>query len=394
MAKPKSWILTDVEKNIWQETFFVGHDELGVSDCTVSKQTLRGGLRDGVDLVEVTNGDLSFSVLPTRGMGIWRGSYQGMALGWDAPIKGPVHPKFLNLLDRGGLGWVQGFDEWIVRCGLDSNGAPGEDSVLDNNGNPMTVNLTLHGKIANLPAHYVEIQADPDAKTVSVIGEVDESALFFPCLRLKTSITTTPVSNRLTIADEVSNLKAVPSELELLYHCNFGGPFLDRNAKLLVPIVEAAPRDSRATAGIKELDTYLPPTAGYVEQVYFYDLAEDRTHQTLAALRNASGDKAVVLRYNKSQMPCFTQWKNTAALKDGYVTGLEPGTNYPNKKRFERDKGRVLRIEPNRSYRCELTVEICNSREQVAAVEAEVAKLQAGIEPAIHQRPHSKFSLT
>ena len=81
MAKPKSWVLTDVEKNIWTETIFVGHEELGVPDCTVSKRTLRGGLRDGVDLVEVTNGDLSFSVLPTRGMGIWKGSYRGSSVG-------------------------------------------------------------------------------------------------------------------------------------------------------------------------------------------------------------------------------------------------------------------------------------------------------------------------
>ena len=31
------------------------------------------------------------------------------------------------------------------RCGLDSNGAPGEDVIVDNNGNRVSVDLTLHG---------------------------------------------------------------------------------------------------------------------------------------------------------------------------------------------------------------------------------------------------------
>ena len=40
-------------------------------------------------------------------------------------------------------------------------------------------------------------------------------------------------------------------------------------------------------------------------------------------------------------LPCFTVWKNTAAVEDGYVTGLEPAINFPNFKSFERQQGRV-----------------------------------------------------
>ena len=392
MAEPKRWVLTDVDRNVWVDSIFLGHDELGVPDCTVSKRTLGGGLCDGVDLIEINNGELSFSVIPTRGMGIWRGNYRGMSLGWDSPIRGPVHPQFIHPMERGGLGWLYGFDEWIVRCGLDSNGAPGEDIVLDNNGNPMPVQLTLHGRIANIPAHYVELKADRERKTVSVIGHVDEVALFCPGLRLQSTISTTALSNRLTISDEIVNLKGTPSELELLYHCNFGGPLLDGGARLLAPFSELAPRDPRATEGVGEADSYLPPTAGYIEQVYFYDLAARPDNETVVALRNAAGDKAAVLRYDKSQLPCFTQWKNTAATVDGYVTGLEPGTNYPNAKKFERQRGRVVGIEPGDSYRCGLTVEICDNRQQVAAIEKEIVGTLGGRPSTIHPRPVAKFS--
>ena len=184
MPNLNSWILTDVGNNVRKESLFLGHDDLGVADCTVSKTSLKGGLREGVDLVEVTNGNLTFSVLPTRGMGIWKGSYKGIPIGWKSPIQGPVHPMWVDEVDRGGLGWLKGFDECIVRCGLDSNGAPGEDVIIDNNGNAVSVDLTLHGKIANLPAHYLEVIADSKSGLVSIIGEVDESSLFLPGLRL------------------------------------------------------------------------------------------------------------------------------------------------------------------------------------------------------------------
>jgi len=392
MPNLNSWILTDVGKNVRKESLFLGHDDLGVADCTVSKTSLKGGLREGVDLVEVTNGNLTFSVLPTRGMGIWKGSYKGIPIGWQSPIRGPVHPMWVDEVDRGGLGWLKGFDECIVRCGLDSNGAPGEDVIIDNNGNAVSVDLTLHGKIANLPAHYLEVITDSKSGSVSIIGEVDESSLFLPGLRLRSRIKTTSGSNRLTIEDEIINLKATPSELELVYHCNFGQPFLEEGSKLLVPTKEAAPRDARAVEGILQIDEYMAPTPGYVEQVYFYDLAEDSDHRTLVSLKNSAGDKAIALRFSKSELPCFTQWKNTTAMTDGYVTGLEPGTNYPNLKRFERENDRIIRLDPGESYRCQLILEVCDNHEQVEALEAEIDNIQSKARPVIHSKPQAKFS--
>src|SRR2546425_4718770 len=34
------------------------------------------------------------------------------------------HPKLINLQARGGLGWLDGFNEWLCRCGLENNGQP------------------------------------------------------------------------------------------------------------------------------------------------------------------------------------------------------------------------------------------------------------------------------
>ena len=398
MATSKQWVLTDVEHNIWLDQFSISSTELklpATPPWSITKRTLRGGLRDGVDLIEVNNGALSYSVVPTRGMGIWKGQYRDTCcLGWRAPVRGPVNPAYVNLVDRGGLGWLQGFDEWIVRCGLDSNGAPGEDVVLDNNGNPMRTELTLHGKIANQPAHKVEVavQTEPPYE-ISVVGYVDESMLFCPQLSLVSKITTTPGSNRLVITDRVFNMKRQPAELELLYHCNFGPPLLDAGARLVAPTREVAPRDARAQEGIDHYTNYLGPTTGYVEQVYWFDLlSKGATGETLALLRNSAGDRGAVLRFQSAELPCFTLWKNTGAHEEGYVTGLEPGTNYPNRKQFERQQGRVIKLPPGESHRCRLTIEVHDTAAGVAAAEQEIAAIQSQASPVVHRTPQARYS--
>jgi hypothetical protein len=387
MTRYKTWTLTDVRGDVWLDSFAVGNDSLRLPtahDWQVRKRTLRGGPRDGVDLIEVHNGALSFAVLPTRGMGLWRGDYRGNPLGWRAPISGPVHPKFVRLGDRGGLGWLGGFDELLCRCGLASNGPPGDDG-----GTP----LTLHGRIANLPAQAVEVRVNLDPPhEVLVRGEVEEAALFFGQLRLTATYVTVPGSNRVVIHDVVENRSARPAEMQMLYHCNLGPPFLEAGSRVLAPIREMAPRTARAAEGIDTYETYLGPTVGYSEQVYVYDLLADGRGQTLALLVNAAGDRAVALRFSRQELPCFTVWKNTAAMEDGYVTGLEPATNYPNGKTFERQQGRVPTLPPGGRWECRWGLEVTDNAAAVAGLIAEVVTLQAQARAVIHRRPQVRFA--
>src|SRR5262249_11817874 len=123
----------------------------------IRKLTLHGGKQEGVDVIVVDNGKLRFTVIPTRGMGILAVTIVDFRLGWDSPVKEVVHPQFINLQARGGLGWLDGFNEWLCRCGLESNGSPGPDKFINNVGDEATMELTLHGKIANLPAQEVEV---------------------------------------------------------------------------------------------------------------------------------------------------------------------------------------------------------------------------------------------
>ncbi len=131
------------------------------SEWSVTRKILRGGKQEGVELLTLDNGKLLISIIPARGMGIFDIRSAGVRLGWDSPLKEIVHPSHINLESRGGLGWLEGFNEWMVRCGLEFAGHPGTDEFIDNTGNPSTLNLTLHGKIQNIPASSYEVVIDP-----------------------------------------------------------------------------------------------------------------------------------------------------------------------------------------------------------------------------------------
>jgi hypothetical protein len=338
-----------------------------------------------VDLVRVNNGALSFSVCPTRGLNLWNASFRGDRVGWRSPVHdGPVHPMFVESGARGGLGWLQGFDELLARCGLEHNGAPYTEG---------NATYPLHGRLSNIPAHYVAVNIEENPPHgITIEGLVDEAELFFTQLRMKTSIRTTPGSNALTVRDEVTNLRDGDGEFELLYHWNFGPPHLEEGSRFVAPAKVVCPRDARAVEGIGHYDVYGPPQPGFAEQVYFFELHADDACRTVVLLRNRAGDKGVALRFNTKQLPCFTLWKSTQGLREGYVTGLEPGVNFPNPKPFEKARGRVVPLEPGQWYAAETTLEALDGRDAVAAVEREVEALQAKGAPTIHERPVEPFA--
>ena len=89
---------------------------------------------------------------------------------------------------------------------------------------------------------------------------------------------------------------------------------------------------------------------------------------------------------------CFSQWKNTASTDDGYVTGLEPGTDHPNSKTFERDQGRLLSLAPEASHVIAMTMEVHDDVAGVQAVQQEIASIQGDSPVEVHDQPLSHLS--
>ena len=371
-AKP--WILTDTVNEIYQETFdetaqMVNPHTKKMFPVRIAKRKLHGGQSEGIDEILLDNGVLSLSVLPTRGMGIHRGICGDVELKWNSPVFGPIHPSFVPVTDDGGLGWLEGFDEWLVRCGLESNGSP----EWDKTGKLL---YPLHGRIANTPARYVSLSMEEQTGKITLTGKVAEAKLFFKRLELTSELVMFAGSSEFTIRDTITNLSAQPGEFQLLYHINTGQPFATPGTRVVVPYNRMAPRSPASVENLADWNKLGPETPGSEEVVFFFEPAYGKNGQCKTMLINPKGNRALTLAFGK-EFPYFSLWKSRLADADGYVCGLEPSINFPNNKSFEKQQGRVGKLNPGESRTFELCFGILHDSENVEKAEQEIRNISA-----------------
>lgn len=309
-------------------------------------------------------------------------------LGWDSPVKEVVHPQFINLQSRGGLGWLEGFNEWMVRCGLEFAGHPGKDKFINNVGDEAEMELTLHGKIGNIPASEVEVVIDrAPPHRIRVRGRVDERMFYGPKLELWTEISTEPGGSTFRIVDTINNHGAFEQEFQLIYHANYGPPLLEKGARFVGAVTRVTPFNALAAKAVAQYDVYAGPVKGFIEQVYCLHPLADEHNQTVVLLHNAAADRAVSMAFSVDQLPYLTLWKNTTALEEGYVTGLEPGTGFPYNRRVERQFRRVPKLKPGESRQFAIEYAIHSGKEQVQGAVERVKRIQAGRKTQVDTEP-------
>ena len=358
------------------------------SSWSVTRKILQGGKQEGVELITIDNGLLKISIIPDRGMGIFDVQSGDIRLGWDSPVKEIVHPSYINLESRGGLGWLEGFNEWMVRCGLEFAGHPGTDEFIDNTGSPATLNLTLHGKIQNIPASSYEVLIDPEPPhRIRVRGIIYEKFFYGPKLKLVTEISTIPGSETFQISDLLTNEGAFAQEFQLIYHGNYGSSILEEGATIFAPARSVTPMNDHAAKSIDSWTTYQGPTPGFIEEVYLLEPQSDGESNTLALLTNADRTLATSVRWNLSELPYLTIWKNTAAQEDGYVTGIEPATGFPFNRKVERKYGRVPMIQPGETRSFTLNFGIHQDEDSIQSLRTEIEDLQKNTALTINREP-------
>lgn len=385
------YVLTDAKANARTDSFSLSPRDLpGVEagSWSVEKKVLHGGKQEGVELIVVDNGVLTITLIPTRGMSVLDVRSGDVRLGWHSPVKEVVHPQFVNLESRGGLGWLEGFNEWMVRCGLEFAGGPGKDEFITNTGARSQMDLTLHGKVGNIPASEVEVLVDrAPPHRLRVRGVVHERMFFGPKLELATELSTVPGSDEFRIDDAVTNRGAVEQEFQLIDHINFGPPLLGQGATVVAPVGAVAPMNEGAAKAIDRYSVYQGPTPGFVEQVYLINPLADAEGTTGVLLRNAANDRGASIRWSTRELPYLTIWKNTAAEADGYVTGLEPGTGFPFNRKVERRAGRVPKLAPGETRRFSLAVRVHRDAASVADMAAWISRIQGGRRPKVQAEP-------
>jgi hypothetical protein len=276
----------------------------------------------------------------------------------------------------------------MARCGTEWAGHPGKDEFINNVGDKTEMSLTLHGKIANIPASEVEVVIDPTPPhRIRIRGRVDERMFYGPKLELWTEVSTDPGTAGFRIEDTLANYGAHEQEYQMIYHCNFGAPLLASGAKFLGAVRRVTPFNARAARDVERFAEYAGPTRGFVEQVYCLEPAADSTGRSAIMLQSAKADRGVALSFSVEQLPYVTLWKNLASTEEGYVTGLEPGTGFPYTRRIERQAGRVPRLAPGARKTMTLDITLLLLREDVAQAANEIKRLQGGREIQLDREP-------
>ncbi|ARF51522.1 aldose 1-epimerase family protein [Pantoea stewartii] len=367
----KNWVLTSAEQGTDKGNWQINSSELNIQGkpFSIEQKVLHGGKQEGSKLLVIRSQDgLTITLIPTRGMNLLRVEGFGTRLGWDSPVKEVVNPAFINLESRNGLGWLEGFNEMMVRCGYEWTGHPVNDKGRI---------YTLHGKAGNTSVSQLEVEvADAAPHEIRIRGLIKESTFKKADLQTWTELSYVPGSNQFSLHDMLTNHSDYPHDYEIIYHSNFSTPILEEGARFMAPMSGISPFNDYAKAGLKNWQTYQGPTKDFDEMVFNIKPLSDKDHQTVAAVVNKAGNKGASIQFDTQQLPLLTLWKNTDTLKQGYVTGIEPGTNYAYPVTIEREQKRVKQLAPGASATFDLTYTLLHNSDQVNAVEKRIQAIQ------------------
>lgn len=383
-ASAKDYVITDGDKEIQKGDWQISNKNISpdAPPFTIENTILKGGKQEGAELLTIKSEGLTINLSPTRGLGIVKVEGDGIRLGWDSPVKEIVNPKYINLESRGGAGWLDGFNEMMVRCGFEWTGhAVQADGMM----------YTLHGRAQNTPVSKLFVEVEEQAPyTITIRGLIKENAFKKSNFETWVTIRHVPGSKEFTVHDILTNLSDYDRDYQIIYHSNFGTPILEQGAKFVAPVKEISPFNEYAATGLKNWQTYQGPTKGFDEMVYNIFPYSDANNQTQVMLKSNASDKGVGIAFNTQQLPVLTLWKNTDTLKQGYVTGIEPGTSFAYPVTIEREQKRVPQLGAGKSTEFILTYSLLSNKEEVANYEAKIKAIQGNKQTKVVEEPMAK----
>ena len=383
-ASAKDYVITDGDRVIQKGDWQISNKNISpdAPPFTIGNVILKGGKQEGSELLTIKSEGLTINLSPTRGLGIVNVEGNGIRLGWDSPVKEIVNPKYMNLESRGGAGWLDGFNEMMVRCGFEWTGhAVQADGMM----------YTLHGRAQNTPVSKLFVEVEDQAPfTITIRGLIKENTFKKSNFETWVTIRHVPGSKEFTVHDILTNLSDYDRDYQIIYHSNFGTPILEQGAKFVAPVKEISPFNEYAATGLKNWQTYQGPTKGFDEMVYNIFPYSDANNQTQVMLKSNASDKGVGIAFNTQQLPVLTLWKNTDTLKQGYVTGIEPGTSFAYPVTIEREQKRVPQLGAGKSTEFILTYSLLSNKEEVANYEAKIKAIQGNKQTKVVEEPMAK----
>lgn len=149
----------------------------------------------------------------------------------------------------------------------------------------------------------------------------------------------------------------------LLYHCNFGYPILSEDSVLITPKKNVTYRDETAKKYINSYNMFEEPNGDFPEVVFYHDIKPDRDGFAYGCIYNESLKLGAYVRYNKNQLPYFSQWKQVG-MSD-YVLSLEPGTWVVEGRAKARERGELMFIQPGEIKQFQVEIGIVEDKKDL-----------------------------
>ena len=324
----------------------------------IKKYMFTSGRAKGVEAFDINNGNgLLYTIVADRGLDIYHLSFKGIPVSFISKT-GVVSPYFYN--DRS-VEWLRSFTAgFLTTCGLNQVGDP---CIYENN------EYGLHGCYSNLPADDISVFSDwtGDEYVMKISGKVRQAKVQFENLLLKRSIETRMGVNRIIIEDIVTNEGDRREPFMILYHMNFGYPFLNPECEIIIPTKKISGWDEFSDKNTHRYLEVAEPEDNMPELTYYHDLHCDCSGYTGFMMTNkkSNPDIGVVVKYNKNVLNNLTQWKYLR--KKDYVMALEPCNNLVKGVDFESKNGNLRFIEPGESVNIGLEIKFLESSSEIEA---------------------------
>lgn len=262
--------------------------------CEVKRLTYNSGIEKGLNILEISNGLLNFTLLEDRCLDIGQLFHKGTNISFITK-NGFYSPKaaFVNAF-CGGM---------LYTCGLDSL------SMRDGH--------EMHGRIHNVPAKIESIRCD---EKIEVIALIKDTALFGQNLELRRKIETEYNTDKITITDTLKNAGYKESGYALLYHINIGYPMLDSITKIKADIIKTEGSTEWAEKNKPLCLSMEEPVDNAMEQVFYHTLKEGKVE-----IINEKINKTLTIFYDNKVLPFLAEWKSIAS--GDYALAIEPSTS-------------------------------------------------------------------
>lgn len=278
--------------------------------ASIHSVTYDEGQAKGLGAYQMRNGSMQMTILRDKALDISELSYKGVNISF---LSKPGLQHKGQLSSDAGAGSIMG--GFLFTAGLDNICTP---AVIEDRQFP------LHGHLRSIPAEHLSNRAfwDGEDYVLEVSGQMREAELFGENLLLTRKITTRFPSASFTIEDEIENQGFRDEPYFILYHFNFGFPFIDETCRILVPSGQVIPRDEVSSNNALQWQSMSQPIANESEYVYTHNTGSNAAGRTLVAVYNPSRKLGVSIEYDAEVLPHFLQWKTLGS--GDYALGLEP----------------------------------------------------------------------